>query len=95
MTVYLCKEYGLGYLGLPWAGQGGLEHPLRRGLDTTSATGPYLCSRIRLLEYVRTSRDATAGRISSGLHGTARAALRYGSGGALPRDSSELAADRY
>ena len=32
-----------------------------------------LCSSIRLLEYVRTSRDATTGRISSGLHGTASA----------------------
>ena len=41
MTVYLCEGYGLGYLGLPWAGPGGLEHPLRHGLDTTSATGPY------------------------------------------------------
>ena len=41
MTVYLCEGYGLGYLGLSLAGPGGLEHPLRRGLDTTSATGPY------------------------------------------------------
>ena len=41
MAVYLCEGYGLGYLGLPWAGPGGLEHPLRHGLDTTSATGQY------------------------------------------------------
>ena len=63
-------------------------------LPPTSPPGG-VCSRIRLLEYVRTSRDATTGRISSGLHGTARAALRYGSGGTLPRASPEPVADRY
>ncbi len=48
----------------------------------------------RLLEYVQTSRNASTGRISSGLNGTARAALRsYRSGGTLPRASTEPAAD--
>ena len=38
-TVHLCKDYGLGYLGQPWAVPGSLEHPLHRRLDSTSATG--------------------------------------------------------
>ena len=39
MTVHLCEDYGLGYLGQPWAVPGSLEHPLHRRLDSTSATG--------------------------------------------------------
>ena len=70
MTVYLCEGYGLGYLGLPWAGPGGLEHPLRRGLDTTSATGPY------------SARTAGSGNLRD--PGRDRAAEHYGPPAAGP-----------
>jgi hypothetical protein len=41
MTVQLCKDYGLGYLGQPWAGPGpgSLERSLCRLPDIISATG--------------------------------------------------------
>jgi hypothetical protein len=68
--------------------------PIQLPPETSQPGG--VSNSIRLLEYVRASRDATTGRICSGLHGTARAALcSSGSGGTLSRASPERAADRY
>ena len=70
MTVYLCEGDGLGYLGLPWAGPGGLEHQLSSGLDTTSATGQY------------SARTAGTGNLQD--PGRDRAAEHYGPPAAGP-----------